>query len=402
MRDAKRKGVVMALAGGMALLLAPEAAWALGSRIGNQDAEAVARGNAFVATADNPSAIYYNPAGIRQLPGTQLRMGSYLVTVESEYRGPNGRSSTKDKLAMVPQLFGTFTPPDSRFSFGLGIYSPFGLGTEWPQDSGFRTLATKTQLTYIRVNPVIAADIAPGLSIGVGPTINYSSVILKSGIVAPGDEFSFDGNDMDFGFNAGVLWKINRHFSLGAGYHSETSLDYDGAAKAVPFTPEEPAGARLEFPRWFNFGISYRPTDRWNLEFNIDYTDWNTLNTATIRRGSGDIDIPFNWESGFMYRFGATYDLGNGWSASAGYFFTENSVPARNFSPAIPDTDLHTGSVGLAWRRGKWTLAGAAQLSTGPWRSVENSQSNSLAGESADGEYQYFIPAVNLSLGYHF
>ena len=36
----------------------------MGFRNLNQEASAVARGNAFVATADNPSAIYYNPAGI--------------------------------------------------------------------------------------------------------------------------------------------------------------------------------------------------------------------------------------------------------------------------------------------------------------------------------------------------
>ena len=35
-----------------------------GLRLSDQDAFATARGEAFVATADNPSAIYYNPAGI--------------------------------------------------------------------------------------------------------------------------------------------------------------------------------------------------------------------------------------------------------------------------------------------------------------------------------------------------
>src|SRR5947207_3345244 len=45
---------------------------AVGFRMPNQDPEGIARGNAFVATADNPSAIYYNPAGITQLEGDQL------------------------------------------------------------------------------------------------------------------------------------------------------------------------------------------------------------------------------------------------------------------------------------------------------------------------------------------
>jgi hypothetical protein len=36
----------------------------VGFRLPNQDPVAIARGNAFAATADNPSAMYYNPAGI--------------------------------------------------------------------------------------------------------------------------------------------------------------------------------------------------------------------------------------------------------------------------------------------------------------------------------------------------
>ena len=55
--------------GSLALLaaLTPATTHALGTRIADQDPTATSRGNAFAATADNPSAIYYNPAGITQL-----------------------------------------------------------------------------------------------------------------------------------------------------------------------------------------------------------------------------------------------------------------------------------------------------------------------------------------------
>lgn len=383
-------------------LCAVSEAFGLGSRIANQDAEAVARGNAFTATADNPSAVYYNPAGIRQFKGTHLRMGSYLTTVESEYRSPSGTtSSTKDKYAMVPQMFGTYTPANSRFSFGLGIYSPFGLGTEWPKDSGFATRATVTKLTYIRINPVVAVDLAPGLSFGAGPALNYSSVILKSALPAPGDEFSFDGNNFDVGFNAGLLWKPHAQWSLGFNYHSPSRIDYEGATKARPFTGEEEAAAELDFPQWFGFGVSYRPDAHWNIEANIEYTDWDSLNTVKIRQDSGDINLPFDWEAGFMYKVGATYTWDNGWSASVGYFYTEVTVPEHTFNPGVPDTEVHTGSIGAAYRRGSWTYAAALQLTMGPWRRVDGSPVSSN-GESADGEYRYIIPALNLTAGYQF
>ena len=50
-----------------------------GFGLASQDAFASARGEAFVATANNASAIYYNPAGITQLQGNNVRGGVYGI-----------------------------------------------------------------------------------------------------------------------------------------------------------------------------------------------------------------------------------------------------------------------------------------------------------------------------------
>src|SRR3990170_4038794 len=62
------------------LAIWPVCSYGLGFRIPNQDAEAIARGNAFVATADNPAAIYYNPAGITQLEGHTAQFGIHSLS----------------------------------------------------------------------------------------------------------------------------------------------------------------------------------------------------------------------------------------------------------------------------------------------------------------------------------
>src|SRR5215210_5345061 len=59
-----------------AAALVPSLALGLGIRIADQNPYATARGNAFTATADNPSAIYYNPAGISQLYAPKLSLGT--------------------------------------------------------------------------------------------------------------------------------------------------------------------------------------------------------------------------------------------------------------------------------------------------------------------------------------
>src|SRR6266513_5581711 len=121
-----------------------------GFRLPDQDAFATARGEAFAATADNASAIYYNPAGISQLKRGNFRRGIYGIYLPVSYKSPSGRSFDNEKdLQAVPQLFLTYTPNKSRLSYGLGIYAPYGLGFRWPQDTGFRTLAIESQLTYL-------------------------------------------------------------------------------------------------------------------------------------------------------------------------------------------------------------------------------------------------------------
>src|SRR5438270_490154 len=100
-----------------ALTLAAISAQAVGFRLPNQDPEAIARGNAFAATADDPSAIYYNPAGITQLEGQSVRAGVYAVTPGIDYTSPTGlKASVKSDTVFVPQIYYVVSPKDFPLS----------------------------------------------------------------------------------------------------------------------------------------------------------------------------------------------------------------------------------------------------------------------------------------------
>ena len=77
-----------------AIGLAAGNAPASGFRLADQDAEATARGEAFVATADNASAIYYNPAGITQISSNSLRGGLYGIYLSPTFRPPPGQPNS--------------------------------------------------------------------------------------------------------------------------------------------------------------------------------------------------------------------------------------------------------------------------------------------------------------------
>jgi len=380
---------------------------ALGYRVANQDAEAIARGNAFVATADNPSAVYYNPAGITQLEGHHASLGLYNVYLNSEYDSPVGVTEQTDfRIVPVPHAYYVVHPREWPVAFGVGLNNAYGLKLSWPEDTGFRTLVTKATVQYLSLNPVVAWEVTEGLSLAMGPTINYSQVQLKNGLFPGGtsaaDELSFDGNGWDFGFTAGLLWQPHEQWSVGFNYRSATAVTHTGDLLIRPVSPLERSEAEVRFPSHFAFGVSYRPTPEWNLEFNLEYTEWEELRDVTITRDAApDLRVPFNYESGFMYKAGVTRSFRNGLSLSAGYFFTENNVKDVSYNPAVPDTDLHAFSVGGAYAWDNWKVALAYQYITGPENQVSGS-TPSLAGESADGDYQYTFHTLTVTLGFHF
>ena len=222
----------------LAALLAssPASVFGLGLRVPNQDAFAIGRGNAFVATADNPSAIYYNPAGITQLDGQNVQVGSlFYLGIYADYDSPSGQSLHNDaEITAAPTLQYTFTPQNSPLSFGVGVYEPFGFSVKWPNDVPFRQDSLNGNLTYITINPVVAWKVLPTLSIGAGPTFNYSRITLVQGLLPTpiplfsADQTEFKGDGWSYGFNGGVLWQPLPQWSFGASYRSRSRMDYNG------------------------------------------------------------------------------------------------------------------------------------------------------------------------------
>jgi long-chain fatty acid transport protein len=375
----------------------------VGYRLPNQDPVGIARGNAFVATADNPSAIYYNPAGITQLAGASAQAGVYLIRVGVSYDGSAGSTRNQSDIQPVPQVYSVYSPADSRFSFGLGVYVPYGLSMEYPENSPLRTAAIEGSLLYAAVNPVVAWKIHPRLSLAIGPTLNYSQVEFTRGISPPPatDSFRFKGDGFDAGFNAGVRWEPLDKWAFGAMYHSATTIDYQGHSETSPsapppYYPRTSTGAQIHFPQFVVGGLSFRPTPDWNLEFDLDWTDWHSALQIPFT-GPPLPAFPLSGISSFMYEFGLTRQLGRGYFCSVGYIYSEASGPDSTFNPVIPDANLHLGGFGVGHRGRRWDWTLGCQLAVGA-RDVQNDTAN----PAANGSYHIFNQAVNLSACLHF
>lgn len=419
-----KKTVVGKIAAAAALMGPSTTLLAAGFRLASQDGFASGRGEAFVATADNPSAIYYNPAGLTQLEGQNLRGGFYGIYLDPTFKPDSGSPTfhSQDKLAAVPQLFYTYNKENCPISGGLGIYSPFGLKVHWPQDTGFRTAGTQASLTYITVNPAVAFKLSDQISIGGGITVNYADADLRQGLIWPAqplDGFRFAGDGWDVGYNLGALVKVSEQVSLGATFRSGTQVhlqghvsDHNSTALPVPpflppFKERSSASADFSFPLSATFGISYRPTPKWNVEFDADYTDWNQVQTLTIHRDTPSLVLPQNvpvvldWQSSWYYELGGTRYLDNGWHVSAGYIFNENSMPNAHYTPLVADQDRHFFTLGVGRKCEHVNFDVAYQFGYGPDRKVTGS-APSNAGQTADGTYGFISHAILVTAGVNF
>ena len=92
----------------------------------------------------------------------------------------------------------------------------------------------------------------------------------------------------------------------------------------------ESSNARIRFPQVVTLGYSFRllRSQIGTFEFDVDWTaDWHSLKTVTAHGKLGNIPIPFNWQSSFLYEFGVTKSFPHGFHVSVGYVYSQTSVP---------------------------------------------------------------------------
>lgn len=332
--------------------------WALGFRNPDQGARATGQGEAFVAQADDATAIHYNPAGLTQLAGTHIASGGYLVFRDIEFSGALGADKLNDP-AFTPNLFVATDLGQERWRYGLGVNIPFGNSMDWG-DGPFSLILREASLIVYNFAPTVACRINDHLSLGVGLNLYYGDTELQFDFspLLPGSRARFEGDGSAVGATIGLLWKLNEQHAFGFVYRSPFEIAFDGDARvsnAGPFTTRASAEADIEFPQQVVVGYAFRPTPKLKLEVNVDWTNWDTLNTVRLATtdpviaGDPRTTIPFNWLDSFYYEFGAQYDLTDRWVVRAGYIFSENSVPTDTFSPNLPDADRHVFSVGVGY-----------------------------------------------------
>lgn len=393
-------------------------AFASGFGIFTQGADALGQANAVTAHADGPSAVFFNPALLTDLEGTQVEIGSTAVLPSRDFTSISGETWDNADTAYFPSTFYLTHQFDDRFSAGLAIYNPFGLGTIWDSDWEGRFIATKSRITTFNINPTLAYRVSPRISIGAGLDILLLDAKLKNKIdlstYGPfgeiGQEFAGDGEGV--GFNVGLLVKLTDALSFGAGYRSEIKVDIDGRARfdipetAAPLAflfPNTGGQSSITLPQQVTAGLAYQISPAWMVEAGLRWEGWSSFQQLKISLdepvgGETSSLTPRNWHDTWAYSVGTKYHINKRLAVMAGYLYGQNPIPDSTFEPAIPDSDTHLFTAGaeLAVENIKLALAYGFQMQE------DREKTTNLYGSIANGEYENYLHLVGISLTYVF
>ena len=356
-------------------------------RIQSQGIAAAGMGNAFTAQANDPSALNYNPAGMTQLSGVQTMFGAFAAGGTTHFTSPTGATTTGDRggsIAWPPpaHVYLTANLGDlgvtslSRVTAGIGLVSPFGSMTRYPEDGPFRTATTFTTMPLIDIKPTLAYKVNDQVSIGLGADIyTFSSLVGEGQIekhsiwpggmgIPAGSKIELSGKDTAAGFNVSLLYTPLRNAAgkpianIGLVYRSQATLHLAGALLANGANVSN-ATATLVLPQIFSAGIAIWPIRdderEWKLELDVDYIGWKSVRNLDVHLANGaTIPQPQNWRSTYNIMIGTEYRWLRlpsfaEWEVAlrAGYINQQTQMPDLTFDPGIPSADAHTPTIGV-------------------------------------------------------
>lgn len=405
-------------------------AMALGSGAFSNEAAISVRadsmGFAFSGLADDPSAAYYNPAGLTSQKGIGLMFGAAAIDLKSKHTSPSGISDRSDKdMPVVPYLYTSYSSAQSRLAFGLGVNSPYGLITKWKDGSFSKYYATKTELNMFQVNPSVAYEVSKDFSVAAGVDyVNLYNVELNQKVLnfdfgfnpTPNDgNGKLTGTGTGWGYNASMLFKHGAH-SVGLGYRSQVNVIVRGKTELSGLTGvtafafggsssyQTGTQTEIKLPQTWLLGYALQPNDRLKITMDYEWAGWSATKEMKFNYDQNNAALPQSIPR--RWRDTSNVGVGTEWRATErvdlrlGVLAFEAVVPSSTLDSTVPDSSRVALTTGAGFHFKNTTVDLGYSAIFFKNRTVNNGAGNSFA--SMDGKYETMINAVGLGVTHRF
>lgn len=329
------------------------------------------------ALAENASTIFYNPAGMTQLPGRNVSAGinairpSFTFT-DSGSTNPTALGGGAATGGNGGDAAGEWSPLpngylswqlDDRWFVGVGFGAPFGLKTEYEPGWVGRFHSIKFDIKTYNINPSVAYKVNDMLSVGAGVSWQrIEAEYIKRAVVPVPNVGIFTPlatNELEsdaWGWNVGATLQPRADTRFGVSYRSAIMHHAEGTQTLRDgLNVNNTAKADVKLPDTLVLSAWHQLSDRWELLADVSWTGWSSIPKLTITNGSGQSDqLTLKFRDTWRVALGANYKVSDAWKLKAGLAWDQSPVPDDAHRPAsLPDNDRTWISFGVQYRPAK-------------------------------------------------
>ncbi|EKB18967.1 outer membrane protein transport protein [Aeromonas veronii] len=328
------------------------------------------------AIADNASVLSRNPAAMTTFDKMAVSVsGTYIkpdVDVNGSVGTPFGAIPASESgiapAAFVPAAY-FIQPLNDQWAWGIGLFSNYGLSTEYSKTFPAGAGAGDTELMTLNINPNIAYRINEHFSVGAGINAVYGAAELNryAGLLGPlnppsqGGPLATDtrlahlkGDTWGFGWNVGTLYEVNENNRFALTYRSQVDMSFDGDFQGLTSGNRVVDGnLKLDLPAQAEFAGYHRLNQQFAVHYSVNWTDWSAFQElkATSNQCAGGVCLQKDekFKDSTRYSIGGTWYINPAWEARIGFAYDNSPIEPEYRSLSIPDSDRVWYSAGATY-----------------------------------------------------
>ena len=312
-----------------------------------------------IAAGGSLSSMFWNPANLSDVQRIAIEaVGTGIfptVDVELDAQPLLGFLASDEgniaHNAFVPAGYAAYRL-NERVVLGLGVNSPFGLITEYDDDSILNQtgVAGKSEVFSVNLNPAVSVALADWLALAIGAQVQYFDARLTRQALGPLGVSRLEGDDVGFGLTAGIKVTPRPGTAIGLGYRSFINHDLDGTLKTPTAGTFDVTYDDVTMPDLVTLGIRQRITDRFRIMAGAEWSNWSQFDTVKIKNGPAPIDLAFNYDDGWFFSLGGELDLTQQVIVRSGIGYELGPIDDNVRSYRVPDGDRLHLSGGVSYR----------------------------------------------------
>jgi len=397
-------------------LLAGNIVFSQGFQVNFQGQKQQGMGGAGNALPVDAASVFFNPGSVSFLKENSVNIGFTPTFANTLFEDANSTSigHTNSPMGTPFSAYAVYRKKEeSKFFFGLGIYTPFGSTIQYEDGWTGRFALTKLQLKSIFIQPTLSYKLNDKIGIGAGFVYSIGNVNLQKDIPVQDADGNYghaelDGKASGFGYNVGLFVQATEKLNIGLSYRSQVNMEVaEGTATfTVPSSlssnfPSGTFSSALPLPQVATLGLAYKLNDKLAFALDVNYVGWKAYDTLAFDYAQNtasliDTKSARNYKNTLAFRLGANYAVTEKFDARLGIAYGLTPVQNGYVTPETPDANRINYTAGLGYKIGEHFQLDASVFFTHLKRTDTNLETN------LSGTYTTNVIAPGLAIIYKF